>query len=76
MEKLVQLETFTYRHEAEYIKSLLESEGIVSMVLADDIGGMRPDLAFGMGGVRLMVKKSDFDKAKQILSLKDEEPSF
>lgn len=63
----VTVKQFLYRNEAEFSKSVLEGMGIEAMVLADDCGGLRPHLAFGMGGVKLLVKKEDFKIAKVIL---------
>ena len=68
MESLVEVWTFSYRHEAEHAKSLLDAENIPSMISADDAGGMRPHLSFGMGGARLMVRKEDLGKAKEVIS--------
>jgi hypothetical protein len=48
-------------------KNFLESEGIDAILSADDAGGMRPDLLWGTGGVRLLVRKEDTVKALQIL---------
>ena len=61
------IKVFSYRHEADHAKSLLEAEGIASMVSADDAGGMRPDLAFGMGGVKLLVQKKNSEESQEIL---------
>ncbi len=52
--------------EAEIDRGLLGTHGIRSFVSADDCGGMRPDLAF-IGKVRLLVDRSDVDRAERIL---------
>jgi len=66
---LVNIKTFLYRHEAEMAKGLLDEENIEAMISADDLGGYRPHLAFGMGGVQLLVKKEDVEKAQAIIKV-------
>ncbi len=60
------LQTFPNRIEAEIVAGLLESEGIETMVLADDAGGAYPSFQF-FHGVRLMVYQEDAYRARQIL---------
>lgn len=73
MDDLMLVSTFLYRHQADHAKGLLEDQGIESMVSADDCGGIRPNLSFGTGGVRIFVNKEDYKKAKEILSVLEEE---
>src|SRR5262245_37029136 len=65
---LVVVKAFRYRHEAELAKSLLESEGIPSVITGGDIGGMYPGFACGEVGVHLHVREPDFDRAELILA--------
>lgn len=67
MPDLVCIKTCNNRIEAEMDKSLLESEGIQAMVSADDAGGLRPDLLWATGGVRLLVKQEDAERASELL---------
>ena len=67
--ELVVIKTFLHRHEAELTKGLLTEKGIDAIVSADDCAGTRPHLAFGMGGVKLLVKKEDAEKAKEVLKV-------
>ena len=67
MSELVCIKTYNSRLEAEMEKNFLESEGIDAILSADDAGGMRPDLLWGTGGVRLLIRKEDTVKALQIL---------
>ena len=53
--------------EAELAKGLLESKGVKAMVSADDAGGAHPALLWATGGVRLLVKKKDIQKAIKVL---------
>lgn len=61
------IRTFSYRHEAEFAKSVLEAKDIEAVVLADDAGGMNAYLGLGTGGVRLCVHRSDATRARTIL---------
>ncbi len=58
---------YASRLEAESAKSLLEMQGIMSIVEGDDCGGIRPDLSFATGGYKLLVKESDLGRAKELL---------
>jgi hypothetical protein len=55
------------RHEAELDRALLDSCGFKSVVQADDAGGMQPHLAFGNGGVKLLVTADIADEALAVL---------
>jgi len=63
----VVLETFYNRIEAEIAAGLLESEGIETMIMADDAGGTYPMLQF-LRGVKLMVAAEDEAQAREILA--------
>ena len=52
--------------DAEMARSVLECEGVPAKVLSDDAGGMEPQLQF-VRGVRLMIRASDLEKAREIL---------
>jgi len=67
MNDLVVVNTYFHKHEAEIAKGLLESNGITATISADDMGGLREHITIGMGNIRLLVVKNDFDKAKEIL---------
>ena len=62
LDDAVVLETFPNRIEAEIAGGLLKSEGIESIVLADDAGGMYPIFRLTLG-VRLMVYREDETRA-------------
>ena len=63
---LVLVRTYGYRHEAELGKSMLEANDIEAIILADDAGGIQPGLGMA-NGVRLLVRRSDGNKATQLL---------
>jgi hypothetical protein len=67
MSKTVCIQTFATRQEAEFARSLLESQGIKAMVSADDGGGMRPELGFTSGGVKLSVLEENATRAQELL---------
>jgi len=62
----VVVRTFSYRHEAELFRSILESCGIASLVGADDEGALHPGLGFSRG-VHLFVAEGDAARASDIL---------
>jgi hypothetical protein len=57
---------YSYRHEAELGRSMLEAEGIEAMIAADDCGGQRPLLGAN-AGVKLLVRRSDEPRARKLL---------
>ena len=63
MSKMICIETFPRRIEAELAKTVLEAEGIKSMVSVDDCGGARPELVFASGGARLFVLEENTEPA-------------
>lgn len=65
---LVTIKQFSYRHEAELAKGILEDQGIEVFMSADDCGGVRPELSFSIG-VELLVKKEDLEKCREILKI-------
>ena len=67
MSDFVCVKTCLSKPEADVVKTVLEGSGIEVMISADDCGGMRPHLTFLTGGIRLMVKQEDAQKALEIL---------
>ena len=67
MGDLINIRSFSQRHEAELAKGLLSEQGIEAIIQADDCGGMRPHLTLGTAGVQLLIKREDVEKAKEIL---------
>jgi hypothetical protein len=66
-EKIKLLKTFSSRIEAELAKSLLESNGIKTMISADDAGEMYP-AASVYWGVKLFVNEKDFETADSLIN--------
>jgi hypothetical protein len=65
--KLVAVRTFASQIEADIAKTALESAGIVVMITADTIGGMRPHVGWSTGEFQLLVREEDVVEAKKIL---------
>lgn len=63
----VRVGRFLTRAEADVARGLLEAHGIEARVLADDAAGMRPDVAFGAGGIALAVHPDDATLAQELL---------
>ena len=55
------------RPEAEMAGQILESNGIGAVILSDDCGGVAGGQTF-IRGVRVLVKKRDLKKAKELLN--------
>lgn len=66
-DELVTVRNFASEIDANLAKTLLDSEGVFSAVFKDDAGGMEPHFQLTRG-VDLKVRKSDLEKAQEILS--------
>lgn len=64
--ELVNIKTFSNELDASMAQQILEQSNISSFVSADDAGGMEPQLQRSMG-VRLVVNRSDAERALKIL---------
>jgi uncharacterized protein (TIGR02246 family) len=71
--RLEQVGMFLNRVDAELARGALEAQGIPAMVSADDAAGMRPHL--WLGGVRVLVRADDVDRAAGILHAAELMPS-
>ncbi len=67
MQDVVLVATYATRPDAEVAKSALSGSGINAFIEGDDAGGMYP---FMTEGIRLFVRKTDVQKAKNILTIK------
>jgi hypothetical protein len=66
MMRTVMVAAFRYRHEGEFARATLESVGIPCVLVADDGGGMRPEI-MGVNPVRLFVAEADEAEARELL---------
>lgn len=64
---LVPVRVLTSEVEAEIAKGALEAFGIDCMISHDNCGGQRPHLSFG-GGIRLLVRAGDLERAEEVLT--------
>lgn len=65
---LVTIAAFTTPLEAHMVRSLLESEGIESLVFNEQIASVHLPLATATGGVQVQVLESDAERARAILA--------
>jgi Putative prokaryotic signal transducing protein len=70
---LVVVKAFATQSEAEIAKTALESAGIVAMIKADTVGGMRPHIGWSTGGFQLLVREEDLAESKTILEGTEEQ---
>ena len=71
MEDLIIVKIFEDRVEAEIAKGYLAANGIESIVRSDDAGGMIPSLEASTGGILLLVRKEDQERAFVLLKTKN-----
>lgn len=57
----------SWLHEAEFVKSLLESEGIDAQIPDEFTIGVDPGYINMLGGVRVMVPTGELTRATEIL---------
>jgi putative signal transducing protein len=66
--KLVIIQAYGSRPEADLAKGALEDAGIQAMVQADTAGGMREHLAWSGAGFRVLVCEEDVTEARDVLT--------
>jgi putative signal transducing protein len=70
---LVPVAVVASRVEADLIAGLLRNNGLRAVVLADDAGGLEPQLQ--VYGVRVLVAAADEAAARQVLAAAGESPA-
>ena len=63
----IELRTCRWVHEAQFLKSVLESAGIDAMVPDEHTLGAQPFYAPMLGWVRVLVRAGDLERAREIL---------
>jgi len=63
----VQIRNCAWVHEAHFVKSVLESEGIDVLIPDEHTLGLNPLYANALGGVRVMVRHADVKRATALL---------
>jgi hypothetical protein len=66
--KLVVVQSYGDRLDAELAKGALEDAGIQSMIQADTAGGMREHLAWSGAGFKILVREEDVAAARDVLT--------
>ena len=66
--KLVAVQSYGSRPEADLAKGALEDSGIQAMVQADTAGGMREHLAWSGAGFKILVREEDATAARDVLT--------
>jgi len=66
--KLIVVQSYGSRIEAELAKGALEDAGIQSMIQADTAGGMREHLAWSGAGFKIVVREEDTTIARDVLT--------
>jgi hypothetical protein len=75
--KLIVVQSYASRPEADLAKGALEDAGILAMVQADTAGGMREHLAWSGAGFKILVREEEADEAREVLTppvMVDESP--
>jgi len=67
-----QIATFLYLHQAELAASVLEGSDIECFLGDAFFAGVRPELAFTSGGIKLFVRAGDAERAREVLAELDE----
>jgi len=66
--KLVVVQSYGSRPEADLAKGALEDAGIQAMIQADTAGGMREHLAWSGAGFQILVREEDAKAARDVLT--------
>jgi hypothetical protein len=65
---LVLIARFFTPVEAQMLQSRLQAEGVPAVVADAQTVGVNPLLTMALGGVRVLVPESDFERAREIVS--------
>ncbi len=65
--KLVVVQSYGSRAEADLAKGALEDAGIQAMIQADTAGGMREHLAWSGAGFQILVREEEATEARDVL---------
>ncbi|MCC8359523.1 putative signal transducing protein [Salinimicrobium sediminilitoris] len=75
MEKFITLAVFTYPHEYQVLKLILEREGIQCFFQNETMVGVFPFYSNALGGIHLKVHHLDLSKAQEILDSFNDNPA-
>jgi hypothetical protein len=63
----VEVRSCNWLHEALFVKSVLEAGGIEAQIPNEHVLGVQPFYAGVVGGVRVLVRSTDGQRAREIL---------
>jgi hypothetical protein len=63
----VEVRSCNWLHEAQFLKSLLESAGIEVLIPDEYVLGVQPFYAAALGGVRVLVRHGDLERAAELI---------
>lgn len=63
----VEVRSCTWLHEAEFLKSVLEAAGIEALIPNEHTLGIQPLYAPALGGIRVLVRPDDLERAGELL---------
>lgn len=72
--KFLTVRTFDSAVEAHLLKTKLESEGIPCVLFDEHLVNMNPLYSVAVGGIKLKIRESDWEKAAVILEEIEEQP--
>jgi carbonic anhydrase len=64
----IEIRSCTWLHEAHFLKSVLEGAGIEVLIPHEHTLGVQPAFGFLHGGVRVLVRSEDRDRAEELLA--------
>lgn len=74
--ELITLQTFQLAHKAYLLKSILNSDGIESYIYDEYLVTANPMYSNTVGGIKLKIRKRDFELACQVLKGTEHEVIF
>lgn len=66
-EEWVVVRTCTWLHDALFLKSVLDAAGIDAMIPDEHTVSAQPLYAQALGGIRIIVRAEDFERATELL---------
>ena len=69
-----QVRNCNWLHEAHFVKSVLESEGITVQIPDEHTVGLQPGIATALGGIRVLVPSHQWSRATELLAAVDAAP--
>ena len=64
----VTVRTTVWGHQADMLRSLLEGSDIEVFIPDEYVGSLRSHVLLGTGGVRVQVRASDVERARELLN--------